>query len=193
MSLAFVCLANELDQKKSRFFHLQNIFLNNACVPCIPDGLILRKCTDVVDPKSKFSRLYDDVEQVFPLKEFSEKTLVMEAMKFLGMLQTYFPPEVLIERANTVSSLFAKDQLRACVRVKNILECLTYQLKESSSIEGYSELAKIQFLPVMSKPHDYPLVWCGDQKDLCSGSEAFIKKNILGKQTIQMQILQDLK
>ena len=181
LSLAFVCLANVLDQKGSRFLHLQDILQNNACVPCMPDGLLLKKCIDVVDPKSKFSKLFDDDEQVFPLKEFSEKTLVMEAMKFLGMLQTYFLPEVLIERANTVSSLFAKDQLRACVRVKNILECLTYQLKESSSIEGYSELANIQFLPVMSKPHDYPFIWFGDQKDLCSGSEAFIKGKYFGQ------------
>ena len=181
LSLAFVCLANVLDQKGSRFLHLQDILQNNACVPCMPDGLLLKKCIDVVDPKSKFSKLFDDDEQVFPLKEFSEKTLVLEAMKFLGMLQTHFPPEVLIERANTVSSLFAKDQLRACVRVKNILECLTYQLKESSSIEGYSELANIQFLPVMSKPHDYPFVWFGDQKDLCSGSEAFIKGKYFGQ------------
>ena len=176
LSLAFVCLANELDQKGSRFLPLQHFFQTNACVPCIPDGLILKKCIDVVDPKSKFSKLFDDEEQVFPLKEFSEKTLVMEAMKFLGMLQNHFPPEVLIERAHTISSLFAKDQLRACVRVNNILECLAYQIKESSSIKGYSELAKIQFLPVMSKPHDYPLDWFGDQKDLCSGNEAFVKQ-----------------
>ena len=178
LSLAFVCLANELDRKKSRFFYLQDILQNNACVPCVPDGLLLRKCTNVVDPKSQFSKLFDDDEQVFPLKEFCEKALVMEAIKFLGMRQNNFPPEVLIERANTISTLFAKDQLRACVRVKNILDCLTYQLKESS-IEGYSELAKIPFLPVLPKPHDYPLVWFGDQKKLCSGNEAFIKGKYL--------------
>ena len=175
LSLAFVCLANELDRKERRFFYLQDILQNNACVPCVPDVLLLRKCTNVVDPKSQFSKLFDDDDQVFPLKEFCEKALVMEAIKFLGMLQNLFPPEVLKERANTISTLFANDQLRACVRVKNILECLTYQLKESSSIEGCSELAKIPFLPVLPKPHDYPLVWFGDQKKLCSGNEAFIK------------------
>ena len=179
LSLAFICLANEIGQRESRLFHLQHIFQNNACVPCIPDGLLLRKCTDVVDPKSKFSQLFDDDEQVFPTKEFSGNVLVMEAMKFLGLLQNHFPPEVLIERANTVSTLFAKDQLRACVRVKSILECLTYQLKESSSTEGYRELAKIPFLPVIPKPHDYPLVWFGDRKHLCSGNEAFIKGKYL--------------
>ena len=176
LRLVFVCLANELDQKGSRFFHLQDILQTNTCVPCMPDGLLLKKCTDIVDPKSKFSKLFDDDEQVFPLKEFSEKALVMEAMKFLGMLRNHFPPEVLIERANTISSLFAKDKLRACVRVKNILECLAYQLKESSSMERYRELSKIQFLPVMPKPYVYPLVWFGDKKDLCSGNEAFINR-----------------
>ena len=175
LSLAFVCLANGLDRKESRFFYLQDFLQNNACVPCVPDGLLIRKCTNVVDPKSQFSKLFDDDDQVFPLKEFCEKALVMEAMKFLGMFQNHFPPEVLIERANTISTLFAKDQLRACVRVKNILNCLTYQLKESSPIEGYSELAKIPFLPVLPKPYDYPLVWFGDQKNLCSGNEAYIK------------------
>ena len=175
LSLAFVCLANELDRKGSRFFHLQDFLQNNACVPCLPDGLLLRKCCGVVDPKSQFSKLFDVNEEVFPLKEFCEKALVMEAMKFLGMFQNNFPPEVLIERANTISTFFAKDQLRAYVRVKNILDCLTYQLKETSSIEGYSELAKIPFLPVMAKPHDYPLVWFGDQKNICSGNKAFIK------------------
>ena len=179
LSLAFICLAYELERKESRFFHLQDILQNNACVPCVPDGLLLRKCTNVVDPKSQFSKLFDDDEQVFPLKEFCEKALVMEAMKFLGMRQNHFPPEVLIERANTISTLFAKDQLKACVRVKNILDCLTYQLKESSSIEGYSELAKIPFLPVLPKPHNYPVVWFGDQKNLCSGNEAFIKGKYL--------------
>ena len=40
-------------------------------------------------------------------------------------------------------------------------------------------MAKIPLLPVLPKPHDYPLVWFGDQKNLCSGNEAFIKGKYL--------------
>ena len=174
LSLAFVCLANELDRKESRFFYLQNVLQNNACVPCVPDGLLLRKCIDVVDPKSKFSKLFDEDDQAFPLIEFCKNGLVMEAMKSLGMLQNSFPPKLLVERAKTIPTLFVQDQLTACVRVKNILDCFINQLRETSS-EEYRELAKIPFLPVVTKPQEYPLIWFGDQKDLCSGNEAFIK------------------
>ena len=173
--LAIESLAIEHDRNQSRFDYLQDYLESNACVPCVPDGLLLRKCCEVIDPKALFSKLFDDEEQVFPLQKCCERTLVNEGLKLLGMLQNHLPPKVLMERANSISSLYKRDEIKACMRVKGILDYLTKQLLEPSSNAEYRKLADIPFLPVMSKPDEYPLVWFGDQKKLCSGRESYMK------------------
>ena len=176
LCLTLEAFAGELDKQQDRYDYLQNYLKNNACVPCVPDGTLLRKCSDVIYPKAEFSKLYDDDEKLFPIPEFCEKALVKEAMRALGMICDSIPLEMLVERAVSVSTLYESDSVRALVRVQLILDCLSKQEAEpSASAEQYNTLASVPFLPVMPKPNDYPLPWFGDEKRLCSGNELLLK------------------
>ena len=176
LCLVLEAFAGELDKQQDRYDYLQDYLKNNACVPCVPDGTLLRKCSDVIDPKAEFSKLYEDDEKLFPIPEFCEKALVKEAMRKLGMICDSIPLEMLVERAQSVSTLYESDSVRALVRVKLILDCLSKQEAEpSASVEQYNTLASVPFLPVMPKPNDYPLPWFGDEKRLCSGNELLLK------------------
>ena len=174
LCLALEAFASELDRQKERYVYLKDYLENNACVPCVPDGQLLRKCVEVIHPRAEFSKLFDLEEKLFPLDQFCDKKLVEMAMKRLGMIHDSISMHLLEKQAHTVSTLYETDITKALERVKLILKYISMQ--ESSLNKGNdSGIANVPFLPVMPKPDDYPLSWCGERKQLLPGRELMLK------------------
>ena len=177
LCLALECYANELDrQYEDRFCYLQNYLKTNACIPCEPDGDLLRMPGELVHPHAHFAELYDPDEEVFPLKKFCDKKLVEEAMKDLGMLHESIPLHMLEERATGIAALYELDPTKAMERVKLIIDCLLKEDQhERLTSESCTAIAGIEFLPVLPKPDDYPLPWKGENQKLCAGNAVLLK------------------
>ena len=147
----------------------------HPCVPCTPDGSQLKKCGQVIDPKAEFANLYDSSEGMFPIQEFSERHLVRTAMLELGMISETIPWSMVIERAETIAQLYSTNKTKALKRVKLILECIESNSKGKQAKQEAKALSAVQFLPVMEKPVDFPLLWFGEGHQLLSGEQLMIK------------------
>ena len=171
-------VASESHTKRTEY--LQNYLHSNACIPCTPGGQVLKNCTEIIDPKVSFAELYDPDDSVFPIQELIKSKLIHGALSQLGMISNFMPWSMLIERARSIWDRYSTDKHKALKRVKLILECTnTNLLKTQQSIlatdheppQESRELSAIKFLPVMQKPSDYPLQWCGEGSDLLSPKE----------------------
>ena len=153
---------------------------DNACIPCSPDGQSLKNASETLDPKAPFAKLYDPSDNAFPLQELSDSQMIHGALIRLGMISSSMPWSMLIERAKSIWDQYSTDKHKALKRVKLILECTdTNLLKTQQSILAIDheppqeprELSVITFLPVMQKPPEYPLQWCGEGTDLLRPKE----------------------
>ena len=191
LCLTLECFITEQGQhNEGRCAYLFFYLKSNACIPCAPDGELLRKCSDVIDPKAKFAKLFDEEERLFPLPTFCEKQLVHKAMEVLEMRCTSISMQMLIERARSVPSLYEIDQTKALQYVQLILKCLEPEILESDKDKdvceasiGEDTLADVQFIPVMPKPEGYLLEWFGEKKRLLSGKELMLKGTYVGDTT----------
>ena len=159
--------------------YIQGYLKDNACIPCSPDGQSLKKVTETIDPKAPFAELYDPSDRVFPLQEFSDSQLIYGVLIQLGMISSSMPWSMLIERARTISDQYSSNKHKALRRVKIILDCTSDNLLRSQQSvvfpdpgnEESRQLSAIKFLPVLQKPSEYPLQWCGEDTDLLSPKE----------------------
>ena len=143
----------------------------HSCISTSPDGSLLRKCAEVVDPNAPFSRLFDECDRRFPIKRLTDD-LAITALKQAGMMHSSLPWELVIERAHSVRTLMETDQLKALQRVSLILHTISalgYVSGEPPS--GGVTIDSISFLPVMKKPKDYHLSWFGDKWKLLPGNK----------------------
>ena len=177
LRLTLECYAHELDQNdEDRFDYLEGFLHENDCIPCEPNGELLKQTNELIHPCAYFAKLYDVDENLFPLKIFCSKKLVTQAMKDLGILYDSIPLQNLEERATGIATIYDNDQLKAMERAKLITECLMNEDKyKGFSTEDCAELAGIAFLPVISKPTDYPLPWKGEDDRLYAGAEIVLK------------------
>ena len=163
-------------QHKNRMSFLRHCLTEYACVPCTPDGCVLRKGHEVIDPKTDFARLYDKKEHMFPIPEFFRRHLVATALEKLGMIRDFIPWALLIERAKSVHPLYKTHKNKALERTKLILQCIETNLKEKHKQPGTAaELAGIPFLPVLPKPKHYPLPWFGEDHRFLSGKDLLVR------------------
>ena len=171
--LALECYATELNSPdEDRYCYLWEFLQENACIPCEPDGNLLKAPSKLIHPKADFAKLFDVDENVFPLEEFCDKKLVDKAMKELGMLHDSIPLDQLEERATTIVGLYKKDEIKALERAKLIMNSLQKEDKrEQFSVEECLRISEIPFLPVMEKPEGYLLPWKGDRDTLYPGKE----------------------
>ena len=175
LCLMLECFTTELDwQTGNRFKYLNAYLMSNACIPCAPDGQHLKKCREIISPRAEFAAMFEEEENFFPLESFCQKPLVHKAMEVLEMMFSTIPIQLLIERAKTVHLLYKKDKCKALERVQLILKCLK-TVPTADNAEDYEALANVSFLPVMPKPEDYPLQWCGEENQLLSGKELMVK------------------
>ena len=152
--------ASEYDDETERSYSLHDYFKEYPCIPCAPDGIILKHCDKVVDPHAEFAQLFDVEEHFVPITELTDRHLASTALLDLGMIRTYIPWDMLIERAQTVQKLYLTDRTKALARVRIIL---TAKTQGKAPTDG-TTLASIPFLPVMQKPtENYYLSWKGDE------------------------------
>ena len=152
--------ASEYDDETERSYSLHEYFKVYPCIPCVPDGAVLKHCDKVVDPHAKFAQLFDVEEHFFPITELTDRHLASTALLELGMIRTYIPWDMLIERAQTVQKLYPTDRTKALARVRIIL---TAKTQGKAPTDG-TTLASIPFLPVMQKTaQNYYLSWKGDE------------------------------
>ena len=154
---------------------LKSYLTQHKCIPCKPDGKVIKRCPDVVDPYVYFASLYDDEDKMFPVYTKTDNELALVAMNKLGMLSESLPWKMIIERAKSIEELFKRNNEKALKRVKIILQCIYDNLKKSDERlpSEAIELTRISFLPVMAPPKSYPdfLSWQGNSKKLLSCQE----------------------
>ena len=175
--LALKCYASEIGQTDEvRFLCLNNFFKQNACVPCAPDGKELKKAEKMIHPDAIFAQLFDEEENMFPLKRFcDDKVFVDKAMEELGMLHDSIPLHCLEERATGIEQLYRVDGAKALERAQIIIKCLVKEdEREKLSTEKCSNLSQIPFLPVMERPENYTLQWKGQRGQLHRGCDIFL-------------------
>ena len=187
LCLALKCYANELAQKQEeRYLYLHRLLTENTCVPCAPDGEQLKKASDLIHPEAMFAKLFDEDENVFPLKRFcDDKVFVDKAMKELGMLHDSIPLHRIEERATGIAQLYFRvDEVKAMERAQIIIKCLVKEdERETLSPEKCSNVSHIQFLPVMEKPENYMLQWKGHRDTLHRACDIFMSGNFDDKMT----------
>ena len=150
-------------------WYLETYLRDNECIPCTPDGTLLRKCTEVINPKAYFAKLYDPDDGKFPIDSFCGNKLVHTALLQLGIISDALPWDMLTERARSIQGLFQEDKIKALGRVKLIIRCIDKNLTSQPGVED--QLSVTCFLPVMQKPPDYPIEWYGEDYELLSGQE----------------------
>ena len=187
---AIKCMLEQYMAKIDRASHEENLeyfFKHLPSIPCCPDGVKLRKCDEVIDPKSKFACLFDEEEARFPLELLTRRDLSSAALHKLGMLSDTIPMHMLIERAQTVSVLYQTDRTKALKRTQLIIAACNEHpsvLEHSSDRFAPSDdtdsdtnddstlsLCEIPFLPVLGRPEGYPLSWRGDSHQLMCGKD----------------------
>ena len=165
---------------------LEKVLKGNCCIPCSPNGKLLKRCQYVIDPEAHFAVLYTPYDGVFPAEAFY-KSSIRPALIDLGMVTGHLPWDRLVERAKTVAKLMSRGKATAMKRVKAILKCIESNLSQTqfgqySVLERTpvpkkccAELKSIKFLPVNPRPKDYPccLPWCGDDYTLLSAQEIY--------------------
>ena len=163
---------------KSGQSRLKDFITCNRCIPCEPDGTRLRKCDEVINPSTKIGSLYEPKDHLFPIPCFLQSPMPLFTLKYLGMIEDHLPWNMVIERARTVKNTFHTDQEKALNRSKILLDCVA---KNRPPLP--IELTTIPFLPVMSRPSNYPkeLHWKGTGVHLLSSSELLVgdKNNVL--------------
>ena len=161
--------ASEYDDGTPRSYTFQRYFENYACIPCAPDGSVLKKCKELIDPHSPFANLYDEEEHWFPIESLTKRLLACSSLNDLGMISETLPYQFVVERAHTIENLYAIDKCKALRRTKLILNTIELHM-EDSRVGVSVTLDSIPFLPVLSKPSDYPLPWAGEGHQLMKGN-----------------------
>ena len=147
----------------------------HPCIPCSPYGVQVKLATELVDPHV-FENLFNPDDEMFPLSDFYENSLICQAMKLLGLLssKSNLPWNIIVYCARTVDNLFIQEKTKALKRIKLILSSIkdkATQLKTNSLPEELDELKNISFLPILSKPEAYFLPWKGEGHHLLSPSQ----------------------
>ena len=125
---------------------------------CSKDETLLRKPNELVHPKGKAACLFYEEEQRFLLDDrFLEKERAM-MLQELGMAIDFLPWCALCERAERVSSKCDVSKARLLIQFMN-------QMPPESTITPVEAeaLRAARFLPILSKPNDYPFPWKSDE------------------------------
>ena len=173
----------KLDSNTPRCEYLGLYLRNNPCVPCVPDGKILRLCSSVVDSDAPFASLFDSEESMFPIHDCAGRQRGRIALLNLGMYSDFLPWSHLIERAQTIQKLYDTSKVKALCRTQGIIECIEITSKKDPNERGGLPLSNISFLPVIPQPKDYLLQWYGKAHRLTCGNEVIleVKSSLYGQ------------
>ena len=166
-----------LDRSSSSVYELLSTkFSMHPSIPASPDGKLLRKCTELVDPNSYFAALFRDSDQRFPVAQISEQRLAMVALREAGIMHETLSWDLLIEQALKIQALFNTDKSKALEGSHLILSILKQKRQEPKS-NMRNPMKNIPFLPTLPKPENYPLPWLGEECQVLPGNQLIQYEN----------------
>ena len=143
---------------------LEDLIINNACIPVSPDGKMLKRPRQLVNPNKESSSLFFPDDGRFPFGE--ENTFrnpqVLAKLEVLGMNSHDLTWEDIAERAESVQRVNSVDSKAAVKRAKFLIEFVQKKLKvkDKGPSEGaISRIVKAEFFPVLERPKSFPLRW----------------------------------
>ena len=148
---------------------LQSVLQNSASIPCSPDGSVIERPCDLVDPMSPLAQMYCPDDSRFPSEIFCSPD-VLQLLRCLGMKHELVDItwQEIMDRTQQIVSI--TDDLLARQIVTGLLNVVAQKLivdENSSSSSANPSLSAVQsivtrvpFLPVMPKPDQFPLPWC---------------------------------
>ena len=147
---------------------LEDLIINNACIPASPDGKILKRPSQLVNPKKEASSLFFPDDGRFPFGDEStfRNPQVLAKLEVLGMNSHDLPWEDIAERAESVQGVNSVDSKAAVKRAKFLIKFVQkkLKLKDKGSSEGViSRIVKAEFLPVLERPKSFPLRWKSEE------------------------------
>ena len=147
---------------------LDDLIINNACVPVSPNGKMLKRPSQLVNPKKEASSLFFPVDGRFPFGDESTfcNPQVLAKLEVLGMNSHDLPWEDIAERAESVQRVNSVDSKAAVKRAKFLIEFVQkkLKLKDKGPSEGViSRIVKAEFLPVLERPKSFPLRWKSEE------------------------------
>nr|XP_006819457.1 PREDICTED: sacsin-like [Saccoglossus kowalevskii] len=148
------------------------------CFPVSPDGFSIDVPQNLVHPESLVGKLFDDSDGRFPHGAgFLSKERLFSLID-LGMATDELSWEDLCGRAESVMDVFKSYGFFAAVsRTKIIFKVMNNLLKQGKMphLNDIKRLTRTSFLPVMTKPNDYPCEWFGENK-LSNGDNLYRKE-----------------
>ncbi|XP_019858269.1 PREDICTED: sacsin-like [Amphimedon queenslandica] len=132
------------------------------CIPCSPDGVVLKLPSQLIDPGT-FHDMFDPDDSLFPFSDFCQNNPVCYTIMEMGMMSRKLPWDIIIKSAQTIKLVIVIDENKAMKRVKAILKCINSAVPD--------ELKETSFLPVLPKPEHYFLPWKGEGHVLLSPTE----------------------
>ena len=147
---------------------LEDLIKNNACIPASPDGKMLKRPSQLVNPNKEASSLFFPVDGRFPFggKSTFRNPQVLAKLEVLGMNSHDLPWEDIAERAESVQRVNSVDSKAAVKRAKFLIEFVQkkLKLKDKGPSEGaISRIVKAEFLPVLERPKSFPLRWKSEE------------------------------
>ena len=151
-------LVHILDRRLKKHLNYDELLVTYPCFSCSKDGTLLRTPKGLIHPKGKAAPLFCEEEKRFPLDErflTKERAMMLEE---LGMVIDSLPWSVLCERAKWVSN---NSDIKKAGLLIQFMNKTPPQCKISE--EQSETLRAAKFLPILSKPKDYPFSWKSDQ------------------------------
>lgn len=146
-----------------------DLIKSHECIPASPDGRKLKCPGQLINPYKTAASLFSPEDTRFPFgtEETFLNSLRLVKLEQLGMLSDDLPWPEVAERAESVSILNESSGEAALKRVKALMDHLEWKLlreEKSSFPDGIrNRFLKAKFLPLLQKPHKFPLPWKGDE------------------------------
>ncbi|XP_071785309.1 sacsin-like [Asterias amurensis] len=149
---------------------------NTDCIPHSQDEDDLVTPDRLVHPNTLIGSLYSDDDNRFPHGEEYRREVRLLSLKNLGMACDDLPWDDVCERAESTSMDEGYDQ-----KIKNLLRLIDEKLgrQDTPTAEQKERIQNAEFLPMLSKPNDYPSVWCKCDFKLLSAASLFESRHIL--------------
>ena len=135
---------------------IDNAIKLTNCIPTKPDA-VLRKPGDLVYPDGELSHLFSTADNRFPEKSFSSYTILSKLVS-LGMMKDNLNPGLLVERTSSVCKFVSEgNSSKALERCRYIIGYLS--VHENVEEDDVRQMQNIPFLPVLTKPAEWPFTW----------------------------------
>ncbi|XP_062502577.1 sacsin-like [Corticium candelabrum] len=171
---------------------LLQVLKRTKFVPTLPNGVLLRSPQQLLERCDVTSELYP--AEYFPLIQSSnDRGITLWALKKLGMKTINdLTWRDCLNRAETVEQLIRTDDAAGERRINAVLQLVTIlenKTPDPCASDIARKLKRIDFLPVMPRPNDYPLdKWHADscRKVIANAETLFFNKywNVVGSQAL---------